>query len=146
MAPSPSRLTRANLGFRLAKAAQRWNEILYERFCAAGFSQVRPSFGSILIPLFEEDGLRLGDLARRGGIAKQTMTTMVRHVEKAGLVRCKADPEDARAARVHLTEAARRFAPVAERILEEMEREAARVSNGREMQQVGHWLKRFAEK
>ena len=45
--------TRENLGFLLAKASQRWNELLYERFVAAGYPDVRPSYGSILVPLFE---------------------------------------------------------------------------------------------
>ena len=55
------RATRENLGFLLAKASQRWNELLYERLVAAGFPDVRPSYGSILLPLFEEDGLRMGE-------------------------------------------------------------------------------------
>ena len=54
------RATRENLGFLLAKASQRWNELLHERFVAAGYPEVRPSYGSILLPLFEEDGLRMG--------------------------------------------------------------------------------------
>ena len=48
----PSPLTRDNLGFLLAKASQRWNELLAERFAAAGFPEVRPSYGSILVPLY----------------------------------------------------------------------------------------------
>src|SRR5437773_1331910 len=51
-------LTRENLGFLLAKASQRWNELLHERFAAAGYPDVRPAYGSLLIPLYEEDGLR----------------------------------------------------------------------------------------
>src|SRR5438552_1011992 len=46
-----------NLGFLLAKASQRWNELLTERFAQHGFSEVRPSYGSVLLPLFEQDGL-----------------------------------------------------------------------------------------
>jgi hypothetical protein len=65
------RATRANLGFRLAKASQRWNELLYDSFVAAGYPEVPPSYGSILIPLFEEDGLRMGELAARRA-ARQT--------------------------------------------------------------------------
>jgi len=136
-------LTRANLGFLLAKAGQRWNEELAAGFAAAGFGHVRPSFGSILIPLFEEDGLRLGELAERGGIAKQTMTTMIREVEAAGLVRRKPDPEDARATRVYLTAEARRFAPVAERVLAALERRAVAVAGAAEAKRVGEWLGRF---
>ena len=78
-------MDRDDLGFLLAKATQHWNELLMERFRAAGWSEVRPSYGSILVPLFEEDGLRMGELARRARLSKQTMTTMVRLLERDGV-------------------------------------------------------------
>jgi DNA-binding MarR family transcriptional regulator len=142
MRPS-SRLSRGNLGFLLAKAVQRWNEMLVERFCDAGFGHVRASFGSILIPLFEEDGLRLGELAERGGISKQTMTTLVRDVEAAGFIRRTADRDDGRAARVYLTAQARRFQPVAERILADLDRAADAIGGATEAERVGRWLHHF---
>src|SRR3990172_8863527 len=116
-----SRLTRDNLGFLLAKASQRWNELLFERFKAAGFGEVRPSYGSVLMPLFEEDGLRMGELARRARLSKQTMTTLVRLAERDGLVTRSRDPDDARAFRVRLTPRAREVEPVAERVLAELD-------------------------
>jgi DNA-binding MarR family transcriptional regulator len=117
----PARATRESLGFLLAKASQRWNELLYERFVELGYPEVRPSYGSILVPLFEEDGLRIGDLGRRARLAKQTMTTMVRLLERNGLVERRHDPEDGRAFRIHLTEKARAFQEAAEQILGELE-------------------------
>jgi DNA-binding MarR family transcriptional regulator len=116
------RATRENLGFLLAKASQHWNELLYERFVAAGYPDVRPSYGSILVPLFEEDGLRMGELAARARLSKQTMTTMVRLLERDGLVERRADPSDGRASLVFLIERARSFRPVAEATLAELER------------------------
>jgi DNA-binding MarR family transcriptional regulator len=110
-------LTRHDLGFLLAKASQRWNELLRERFAAAGFSEVRPAYGSLLIPLYEEDGLRQGELARRARLSKQTLTTTARALEQAGLVERRPDAEDARATRLYLTARANEFRPVAERIL-----------------------------
>jgi MarR family transcriptional regulator, organic hydroperoxide resistance regulator len=118
------RLTTDNVGFLLAKASQRWNELLYDRFKAAGFPEVRAAYGSLLIPLYEEDGLRQGELARRARLSKQTMTTMARALERAGLVERRADPTDARATRMYLTTRAREFRPVAEEILAELEGEA----------------------
>ena len=109
-----------DLGFLLAKAVQRWNELLQERFRAAGWGDVRPSYGSILVPLFEEDGLRMGELARRSRLSKQTMTTMVRILERERLVRRERDPDDGRAIRIVLTPRARQFEPVAERTLAEL--------------------------
>ncbi len=123
------RATRENLGFLLAKATQRWNELLAERFAADGFGEVRPSYGSLLVPLFEEDGLRMSELASRARLSKQTMTTMVRLLERDGLVRRLPDPRDGRATRVFLTARARAFHPVAERVLAELdELVAARLS------------------
>jgi DNA-binding MarR family transcriptional regulator len=115
------RATRANLGFRLAKASQRWNELLYDSFVAAGYPEVRPSYGSILIPLFEEDGLRMGDLAARARLAKQTMTTMVRLLERDGLVERRADPDDGRATQIFLTTRSKTLAKVAARVLGELD-------------------------
>jgi len=114
---APRRATRANLGFLLAKASQRWNELLYAHFSERGYGEVRPAYGSILLPLFEEDGLRMGELARRAQLAKQTMTTMVRLLERDGLVTREPDPADGRAKRVHLTQRSRAFQPVAEEVL-----------------------------
>jgi DNA-binding MarR family transcriptional regulator len=82
---------------------------------------VRPSFGSVLVPLFEEDGLRMGELARRARLAKQTMTTMVRLVEREGLVVRRPDPDDARSMRVHLTNRGRRVEPIAAGAVTEIE-------------------------
>jgi DNA-binding MarR family transcriptional regulator len=119
-------VNRENLGFLLAKASQHWNELLYDRFVREGFADVRPAYGSILVPLFEQDGLRMGELAARARLSKQTMTTMVRLLERDGLVRRERDPDDGRATRVWLTPRARDFRPVATDVLRELERLVAR--------------------
>jgi DNA-binding MarR family transcriptional regulator len=115
--------TRDNLGYLLAKASQRWNELLQKGFADAGFPEVKASYGSVLIPLFEEDGLRMGEIARRARLSKQTMTTMVRLCERDGLVERRPDAGDRRAARVHLTAKGSRFRLTAEQVLAELERE-----------------------
>jgi MarR family transcriptional regulator, organic hydroperoxide resistance regulator len=115
------RVNTDNLGFLLANASQRWNELLYERFVGRGFGEVRPAYGSILVPLFEEDGLRMGELAARARLSKQTMTTMVRLLERAGLVVRERDSTDGRAFRIHLTDRARQFQPEAEEVLAELD-------------------------
>jgi DNA-binding MarR family transcriptional regulator len=115
------RATRDNLGFLLAKASQRWNELLQEAFVREGFPEVRASYGSVLLPLFEQDGLRMGEVASRARLSKQTITTMVRLAERDGLVERRQDPTDRRATRVHLTAKGRRFKPVAERVLADLD-------------------------
>jgi DNA-binding MarR family transcriptional regulator len=103
-----------NTGFLLAKASQRFNELLMERFAARGFDEVRPSFGSVLVPLFEADGRRLGDLAKVGRLSKQAVTGLVQQCEQAGLVTRERDPDDGRAFRISLTKRGRRLRKVAE--------------------------------
>ena len=125
-----SELNRDNLGWLLAKAMQRWNERLEEGFREAGFPEVRPSFGSVLVPLYEEDGLRMGELGRRSGLSKQAMTTLVRSVEEAGLVSRVRDPADGRAYRVSLTARGEALRPVAENVLRDLAaRTRSRVSD-----------------
>ena len=121
--PPVPHATRANLGYLLAKASRRWNELLQEGFADAGFPEVKASYGSVLIPLFEEDGLRMGEIARRARLSKQTMTTMVRLCERDGLVERQPDPHDRRAARVNLTAKAKRFQSRAEEVLAALEGE-----------------------
>jgi DNA-binding MarR family transcriptional regulator len=132
--------TRASLGFLLAKASQRWNEVLYAHFSERGYGEVRPAYGSILLPLFEEDGLRIGELGRRARLAKQTMTTMIRLMERDGLVIREPDPDDGRAIRVHLTARARRFRPVAEQVLAELDGLVIRALGAERMQQLANDL------
>ena len=137
--------TRANLGFLLAKASQRWNEVLYAHFSERGYAEVRPAYGSLLIPLFEEDGLRMGELARRARLAKQTMTTMVRLLERDGLVRRETDPADGRATRIFLTERAVSFRPVAERVLRELDELVTRSLGVRRARQLAIDLKEVSD-
>ena len=109
--------TTGNLGFLLVKASQRWNELLGQAFKERGHGHVRPSYGSLLLPLWEEDGLRMGELARRARLSKQTLTTMVRLMERDGFVRREPDPEDGRASLVWLTPRAKRLQPVADEVV-----------------------------
>ena len=136
--------TRENLGYLLAKASQRWNERLQAGFAEAGFPEVRASYGSVLIPLLEEDGLRMGEIARRAGLSKQTITTMVRLCERDGLVERRPDPEDGRATRVHLTVRARHFQPAAERVLGRLERDVEGSIGVRRLGELRGSLKRLS--
>jgi len=100
---------------------QRWNELLEARFAEAGYRDVRPSYGSVLVPLYEEDGLRMGELARRSRLSKQTMTQLVRRLERDGLVERRPDPSDARASLIFLTSRSRQFEPVVESTLRKLD-------------------------
>lgn len=135
------RLDTGNLGFLLAKASQRWNELLAEGFAKHGFPEVRPSYGSVLLPLFEEDGLRIGRIAARARLSKQTMTTMVRLCERDGLVVRERDGEDGRAFRIYLSDRAKALRPVAEEVLREVDHEVLAALGERQKAALARALK-----
>jgi DNA-binding MarR family transcriptional regulator len=87
-------------GYALAKVckAHRGNvgELLAELGLHVGQEMV-------LIELFEQDGLRGGELADRLGVEPPTVTKMLRRLEKCGLVQRRQDTRDARSFRVYLT-------------------------------------------
>jgi DNA-binding MarR family transcriptional regulator len=138
-------VSRDDVGFLLAKATQRWNELLYERFVAAGYSDVRPSYGSVLLPLYEEDGLRIGDVARRARLSKQTMTDMIRRLERDGLVERRPDPSDARASMIFLTARSRRFEPIAAAVLSELDRLVRERLTARRVNELKSTLRQLIE-
>jgi len=118
--------TTTNIGFLLAKASQRFNDLLVERFAERGFPDVRASYGSVLVPLFERDGQRLGELAAVSLLSKQAMTGLVRLCEEDGLVLRERDLDDGRAFRVSLSARGRRFQTVADEVLRELDEELVR--------------------
>ena len=119
--------------------------MLAERFAAHGFPEVRPAYGSILIPLYEEDGLRIGELARRARLSKQAMTALIRRLERDGLVERDSDPADARAAVISLTPRAREFAPIAAAVLTELDGEVAALLTPQELAAVRSALPALAD-
>jgi MarR family transcriptional regulator, organic hydroperoxide resistance regulator len=109
-----------DLGFLLAKASQRFNELLTERLAKRGFGDVRASFGSVLVPLFAKDDLRLGEVAARSRMSKQAVTGLMRLCEQRDLVSRKRDPGDGRAYRVELTPRGRRLRTVVGEVQSEL--------------------------
>jgi MarR family transcriptional regulator, organic hydroperoxide resistance regulator len=61
----------------------------------------------VLVELWEDDGLRGGELAARLGVEPPTVTKMLRRLEGCGLVERRQDPSDARSLRVYLTDMGR---------------------------------------
>jgi DNA-binding MarR family transcriptional regulator len=130
-----------NVGFLLAKASQRFNEVLVERLAARGAGEVRASYGSVLVPLFERDGLRLSELAAAARLSKQAMTGLVNRCEADGLVERGPDPTDGRAFNVRLTARGRAVGEVATHVLAEIDDELARTLGDRDRDALVRALK-----
>jgi DNA-binding MarR family transcriptional regulator len=96
-----------DLGELLTQGADRWLQRLVEGCRTAGFPGVTGTTCQVLWPLFEEDGLPISELAARTGLAKSSMTTIVRGLVREGFVRLDRDPSDHRVKRLYLTPRAR---------------------------------------
>jgi DNA-binding MarR family transcriptional regulator len=130
-----------DVGFLLAKASQRFNEVLMARFAERGFPEVRASYGSVLVPLFEQDGLRPSEIGARARLSKQAMTSLVKACEQDGLVVRDRDPADGRAFRVSLTGRGRELRAVAGELLRELDRELVAVLGRRDRDALVRALK-----
>ena len=130
-----------NVGFLLAKASQRFNELLIERFAQRGFADVRPSYGSVLVPLFDGEPRRLSDIGAHARLSKQAVTGLVKLCEDAGLVARERDADDGRAFRISLTARGRELKGVAEEALAELDQELERALGRRDRDALVRALK-----
>ena len=87
-------------GYALAKVCKAYRGNVGEYLAEVGLHVGQEM---VLIELFEQDGLRGGDLAERLGDEPPTVTKMLRRLEKCGLVERRQDSRDARSFRVYLT-------------------------------------------
>ncbi len=69
----------------------------------AGVGQVRASYLGVLMALWRQDDLQVGELGRRAGLEPSTMTGLLDRMGRDGLLERQADPSDRRALRVRLT-------------------------------------------
>jgi DNA-binding MarR family transcriptional regulator len=132
-----------DVGYLLNKAARQWNTMFVEALKDRGITDIRPSFGAVLVPLFREDGLRLGELAERGSLSKQTVTSLVRRLEDLGYVERRADPEDGRAMRISLTDHGHRMKQTVRESIEEVETKIADRVDPDEFETTVGWLARL---
>jgi DNA-binding MarR family transcriptional regulator len=69
-----------------------------------GYPTITPA-SNRLMTLIDAEGTQIAELARRAGVAKQSMAEAVQSLEAQGIVRREPDPHDRRAKRVVLTDA-----------------------------------------
>jgi DNA-binding MarR family transcriptional regulator len=91
-----------NLAILLREPFRTLSQQLIERLEDRGHPEVRYAHGNVLQYL-DDDGTRVGVLADRAGMTRQSMTQLVEHLERHGYVERVADPSDGRAQLVRAT-------------------------------------------
>lgn len=104
MKPPPTSAPPVELVRRLARTWEAVQPLIARSLAAEGLGEIlQPGMGLVLFALFEEDGLRIGDIARRGCVSHVAVLRLVRGLEQAGIVRRADCQDDGRATRVWLT-------------------------------------------
>jgi DNA-binding MarR family transcriptional regulator len=89
----------------LAEALDSRLAALWRVLGRRGKRELSRTAASVLATLRDRGPRRITELAESEAIAQPTVTTLVGRLERDGLVRRAPDPDDARAVRVHLTDA-----------------------------------------
>lgn len=74
-----------------------------------GFTDLRPSFLEVLLFICENEGPSIKEIGNGCGLKKQTMTSHLNELEKRGYIFRKANHQDKREQRIHLTEYGEKF-------------------------------------
>lgn len=93
-------------GFLISQIKQIQGRVFGRLLTEAGIDEFNGAQGHILYVLWQEDNLPIVELARRTGLAKTTLTSMLDRMESQGhVIRC-CDSRDRRQIRIRLTESA----------------------------------------
>lgn len=109
-------------GFLITKIKQVQGRIFDSLLQKAGVEEFNGAQGRILYVLWQEDGLPIIELAKRTGLAKTTLTSMLDRMEERGFLERVTDTEDRRMLRIFLTAKARVLSDRYDKVSEEMSR------------------------
>jgi DNA-binding MarR family transcriptional regulator len=77
---------------------------LKKGFTGKGVDKVKPAYLGVLLALWREDGLPLGELARRSGLEPSSMTGLLDRMERDGFAFRSPDKNDRRVQMIYLTD------------------------------------------
>lgn len=111
-----------NGGFLITKIKQVQGRIFDSLLQEAEIDEFNGAQGRILYVLWQEDGLSVIELARRTGLAKTTLTSMLDRMNRKGFLERAADKQDRRIIRIFLTEKARALKEKYSKVSDDMSR------------------------
>lgn len=91
----------------LSRTVVAANQYLLKCMQRSGLTGLVPSHGDILVQLFKEDGLSMGEVAQRIDRDPSTVTTLVKKLIASGYVKTERNPKDRRTTVVLLTKEGR---------------------------------------
>jgi len=107
-------------GFLITQIKQVGGRIFEKLLVNAGVEEFNGAQGRILYILWSEDGIPIAELARKTGLAKTTLTSMLDRMESANLIARVFDKSDRRIIRITLTQKARGLSDEYNKVSREM--------------------------
>lgn len=128
----------------LAMAYRQLIDQLHDRLAAEGYTDVRPTFGYVLLAVRDQSTTG-ADIALLLGVTKQAASKLIDVMEQGGYVKRQTHGDDARAKEVAITTRGRKFLATVESIYRELEAEWARVTSKRRVETLRSDLRRVVE-
>jgi len=107
-------------GFLISQIKQISGRIFEKLLLSAGIEEFNGAQGRILYVLWREEGVPIVELARKTGLAKTTLTSMLDRMENAVLIKRVFDKSDRRQIRITLTDEARKLSGVYNEVSRQM--------------------------
>lgn len=107
-------------GILITRIKQLQGRIFEKLLAQHGISEFNGAQGRILFVLWKEDGIPISELARKTGLAKTTLTSMLDRMEQRELIERIYPPADRRTVKIRLTERARGLQEHYEQVSDEM--------------------------
>jgi DNA-binding MarR family transcriptional regulator len=128
-----------DLAILLREPVRAGTELLHRRFAERGHPEIRPPHGNVM-QFLDGDGTRIGVLADRAQMTRQSMAELVAHLERLGYVERVPDPSDRRAKLVRATPRGRQLYLIARDVIAEIEAEWTRRLGKTKMRQLRQLL------
>lgn len=109
-------------GFLISQIKQIQGRIFDRLLIEAGIEEFNGAQGRVLYVLWQEDNLPVVEIARRTGLAKTTLTSMLDRMENQGHITRHYDAKDRRQIRIQLTDNAHKLERKYQEVSDEMSR------------------------
>lgn len=125
--------TRPLIGLLLRLLYQHYSEDIHAALRDAGFGDIGPAHANVF-PFVGPDGITVSELARLGGVRKQTMAQAVEQLEHMGYVERRPNPRDRRSRLVFLTKRGEAVKPVTHATAQRVEKRWAQLTSSEELE------------
>ena len=115
-------LIETRTGFLISQVKRLQDRVFQRLLARSGVSGFSGPQGPILYVLWQQDAVPISTLVQKTGLAKNTLTTMLGHMESAGLIARRPSPNDRRQVLVFVTPRARGLQETYDQLSQEMNR------------------------